>query len=88
MLRDAADDIAIIEPIGKIQRIAPRLRSGEKNQLNAIERSSRDDVQWNIKLIGAEACWQNNITGSGIVVATLDGGVNRSVAMFPFPHKW
>ena len=78
LLRLAAADIEIIEPVGNIQRVSPILRPKERVTRSAVS-SSKEDVQWNIKLIGAEACWQNNITGSGIVVATLDGGVNRSV---------
>ena len=31
-------------------------------------------VQWNIELVGAAEAWKEGINGSGVVVATIDGG--------------
>ncbi len=35
-----------------------------------------EGAQWNIDMIGAPALWQMGITGEGIVVATIDSGVD------------
>ena len=37
---------------------------------------SGDPIQWNIKKVTADKMWEKGFNGSGVVVATLDGGVN------------
>lgn len=83
LLQEAYEDIEAIEPIGRVRRIASVTTPTSYADI-LPKNEGDDDVQWNIKLIGADQCWKNNITGSGVVLATLDGGVNRYVVSPPF----
>ena len=55
------------------------LRRGVIPKDVAISNPSHDaeirDVEWNIAKIGADKAWAKGINGTGVVVATLDGGV-------------
>jgi hypothetical protein len=41
-----------------------------------------EDLQWNIQRVGADKAWSDGFDGTGVVVATLDGGVRYDVAFF------
>ena len=57
---------------GGIYRVKPTAVGNvmSKNEL------SGDPIQWNIKKVTADKMWEKGFNGSGVVVATLDGGVN------------
>ena len=38
--------------------------------------------QWGMKMIGMEAAWQSGLTGAGVRVAVIDGGVYTNTGEF------
>ncbi|WP_438799717.1 S8 family serine peptidase [Alkalicoccobacillus porphyridii] len=60
-----------------------KVLANEVRQLNPVEKtdaevpdiSAESDIEWNIDHIGAPAVWDQGIDGSGIVVASIDTGV-------------
>ena len=65
-----ADDMEEVRPIGFMKRHAQ-----PHNISRAKEESTSSGLQWNIQKIGADKAWANGHDGTGVVVATLDGGV-------------
>jgi len=65
-------------PVGQVKRITPFNKGNGRALLGrGGRRRGGSNVQWNIQLIRADQCWnQTNSTGSGITLATIDGGVN------------
>ncbi|MDQ0207615.1 S8 family serine peptidase [Alkalicoccobacillus murimartini] len=63
----------------EVEKVLPN----EVRQLNPTEQTSSEtpeaaadsDIEWNIGHIGAPAVWEQGIDGSGIVVASIDTGV-------------
>ena len=45
-------------------------------QLPPAEYNDTPAVQWNLEMIGAPALWDIGLTGQGVVVATMDSGVD------------
>jgi hypothetical protein len=64
-----ADEIAQIKLIGM------RRRHGSTSHRPSKE-SHNDSPQWNIDLVKAPTAWAAGTNGSGVTVATLDGGVS------------
>ncbi|WYP26951.1 S8 family serine peptidase [Alkalihalobacillus sp. FSL W8-0930] len=60
-----------------------KVLANEMRQLNPTEQTSAEtpevasdsDIEWNIDHIGAPAVWEQGIDGTGIVVASIDSGV-------------
>ena len=69
-----AAEIARIKLIGMHRRLGPTaLRQAPlAKSVGALG----EDAQWNIKLVAAPEAWAAGANGSGVVVATLDGGVS------------
>jgi subtilisin family serine protease len=55
-------------------RRRPEISRSRSRATEAVTGST--SVQWNIAQIGADKCWALGVDGSGIVAATIDGGVN------------
>lgn len=55
--------------------------TGKRTHTDRLSSSGKasDTVQWNIAQINADKCWARGVDGSGVVVATIDGGVNYQV---------
>ena len=74
LMKVAGHEIKSILPgmHGGIYRVKPTAVGNvmSKNEL------SGDPIQWNIKKVTADKMWEKGFNGSGVVVATLDGGVN------------
>lgn len=47
----------------------------EKTKVNVTPKKADDNVEWNVKKIGASAAWNLGIDGTGTVVASIDSGV-------------
>jgi len=50
------------------------------------EGSAYNDPEWNIHMVQADACWTQGITGEGVVVGTIDTGVE--VGHPAFHGRW
>lgn len=62
----ADEDLFSVEEIKVVNRIKP------------VERDIKQDsssLAWNIVKIQADKCWQQGVNGTGVVIATIDGGV-------------
>ncbi len=74
---------AVAEEIAKFQEVE-KLLPNEKRQLNevTVEKSSKavqsevQNVEWNVERVGAPDVWNMGIDGSGVVVASIDTGVD------------
>jgi bacillopeptidase F len=51
--------------------------TGHSNSTTHLEfkEPSSSSLAWNIKRVGADQCWSQGVNGSGVVIATIDGGV-------------
>lgn len=82
-IQQLADRMSIqltIEPSKWVRRISPVDSASassftRSSKTASPDHSARDPVQWNIALVGADQVW-STANGSGVVVATMDGGVN------------
>ena len=66
-----------------IKKILPASHNGlfRIKQIPSLKKSNNhknknNDIQWNIEKINANKLWAKGFNGTGVVVATLDGGVN------------
>jgi subtilisin family serine protease len=73
-----ADKAAAPPAPRRIRKPAPRPRRKKPGQ-GALEIPAADagpEIAWSVRKINAPLCWQEGITGQGILVALIDTGVN------------
>jgi subtilisin family serine protease len=72
LLRCCRHDLKSIVLSRGLNQVTPRL---DKSSNSREAKKLNSGVQWNVEHVRADKCWSKGINGSGVVVATLDGGV-------------
>jgi bacillopeptidase F len=68
-------DAQLVNKLARMPQIETILLD-ETIHLPEVTNVRLEDPQWNIEMIGAPALWRMGVTGEGIVVATIDSGVD------------
>jgi subtilisin family serine protease len=59
----------------------------DSSDYNNFEKESSSSLAWNIQKIKADQVWAKGINGSGITIATLDGGVNYQHVALKYNYR-
>lgn len=73
--KDVAEKIAEFEDVEQIVPNKTRYLHKTTNTPDASIIKATDQIEWNVERIGAPDVWEQGIDGTGVVIATIDSGV-------------